>query len=82
MVDQTSGKEEAVLLLNLQQKLTKQNSKREKGSKTTMLEKTDATYATWDAENSMIMACLVNAMEEDISANYTCYSTSKNFGAI
>ncbi|RVW43801.1 hypothetical protein CK203_074064 [Vitis vinifera] len=32
---------------------------------------------TWDAENSMIMAWLVNAMEEDISANYMCYSTAK-----
>ena len=39
--------------------------------------KTDATYRTWDAENSMIMAWLVNAMEEDISANYMCYSTAK-----
>ena len=39
--------------------------------------KTDAAYATWDAENSMIMAWLVNAMEEDISANYMCYSTAK-----
>ena len=39
--------------------------------------KTDAAYATWDAENSMIMAWLVNAVEEDFSANYMCYSTAK-----
>ena len=45
--------------------------------KTTEPEKTDATYATWDAENSMIMAWMVNAMEEDISANYMCYSSAK-----
>ncbi|RVW35201.1 hypothetical protein CK203_101907 [Vitis vinifera] len=39
--------------------------------------KTDAAYATWDAENSMIMDWLLNVMEEDISANYMCYSTAK-----
>ena len=44
---------------------------------TTAPEKFDSAYATWDAENSMIMAWLVNAMEEDISANYMCYSTAK-----
>ena len=44
---------------------------------TTVPEKTDATYATWDVENSMIMAWPVNALEEDISANYMCYFTSK-----
>ena len=37
--------------------------------KTTVQEKTDATYATWDVENSMIMAWPVNALEEDISVN-------------
>ncbi|TXG48737.1 hypothetical protein EZV62_024612 [Acer yangbiense] len=40
-------------------------------------EKTNSTYATWDAENSMIMSWLVNAMEEEISANYMCYPIAK-----
>ena len=39
--------------------------------------KTDHSYATWDVENSMIMAWLVNSMEEEISSNYMCYPTSK-----
>ncbi|KAA8531275.1 hypothetical protein F0562_005984 [Nyssa sinensis] len=39
--------------------------------------KTDPSYAIWDAENSMVMAWLVNAMDEEISANYMCYSTAK-----
>ena len=37
----------------------------------------DPTYDTWDAENSMVMAWLVNSMEEDISSNYMCYPTAK-----
>ena len=37
----------------------------------------DATYPTWDAENSMVMTWLVNSMEEDISSNYMCYHTAK-----
>lgn len=37
----------------------------------------DPTYATWDAENSMVMTWLVNSMDEDISSNYMCYSTAK-----
>ena len=37
----------------------------------------DPTYMTWDAENSMVMTWLVNSMEEDISSNYFCYSTTK-----
>ena len=40
-------------------------------------EKTDVGYAAWDAENSMIMAWLVNSMEEEISANYICYPSVK-----
>ncbi|KAA8547121.1 hypothetical protein F0562_003549 [Nyssa sinensis] len=40
-------------------------------------EKTNPSYAIWDAENSMVMAWLVNAMDEEISANYMCYSTAK-----
>jgi hypothetical protein len=35
------------------------------------------TYATWDAENSMVMTWLVNSMEEDISSNYMCYPTTQ-----
>ena len=35
------------------------------------------SYGVWDAENSMIMAWLVNSMNEDIGANYMCYSTAK-----
>lgn len=41
------------------------------------LQKKNPTFATWDAENSMVMAWLVNFMEEDISANYMCYPTAK-----
>ena len=37
----------------------------------------DAAYATWDAENSMVMAWLVNSMDEDIASNYMNYSTAK-----
>ncbi|KAG6701893.1 hypothetical protein I3842_07G008300 [Carya illinoinensis] len=40
-------------------------------------DKADLSYAIWDAENSMIMAWLVNAMDEDISANYMCYPIAK-----
>lgn len=39
--------------------------------------KEDPTYATWDAENTMVMAWLVNSMDEDISSNYMCYPTIK-----
>ncbi|XP_060973285.1 uncharacterized protein LOC133038863 [Cannabis sativa] len=38
---------------------------------------TDSTYETWDAENSMVMAWLVNSMEEEINSNYMCYPTAK-----
>ncbi|TXG72647.1 hypothetical protein EZV62_001226 [Acer yangbiense] len=41
-------------------------------------EKTSAKYVTWDAENSMVMAWLVNSMEEDNNANYHGYSTTKD----
>ena len=37
----------------------------------------DPTYATWDAENSMVMTWLVNFMIEEIGANYLCYPTTK-----
>ncbi|KAL9462523.1 hypothetical protein AB3S75_000513 [Citrus x aurantiifolia] len=39
--------------------------------------KEDPSYATWDAENSMVMTWLVNSMEEDINSNYMCYLTAK-----
>ena len=34
-------------------------------------------HDVWDAENSMVMTWLVNSMEEEISSNYICYSTTK-----
>ena len=37
----------------------------------------DASHAPLDAENSMVMRCLVHSMEEDISSNYMCYHTAK-----
>ena len=37
----------------------------------------DPMYATWDAENSMVMTWLVNSMNEEICPNYMCYSTAK-----
>ena len=37
----------------------------------------DPTNVTWDAENSMVMTWLLNSMDEDISSNYMCYSTTK-----
>ncbi|XP_074346526.1 uncharacterized protein LOC141685315 [Apium graveolens] len=37
----------------------------------------DATYSTWDVENSMVMTWLVNSMKEDISSNFMCYHTAK-----
>lgn len=37
----------------------------------------DPAYATWDAENSMVMTWLVNSMEEEISSNYMCYPTAQ-----
>ena len=38
---------------------------------------TDEQHAVWDAENSMVMAWLVNSMEEEISANYLGYTMAK-----
>lgn len=40
--------------------------------------KTYATYATWDTENFVVMAWLVNSMEKDISANYVYYPAAKD----
>ena len=37
----------------------------------------DPAYATWDAENLMVMTWLFNSMDEDISSNHMCYSTAK-----
>ena len=39
--------------------------------------KDDPAYATWDAENSMVMTWLVNSMEEDINSNHICYPTAQ-----
>ena len=38
---------------------------------------TDPTFHTWDANNSIVMAWLVNSMEENIGENYVYYSTTK-----
>lgn len=35
------------------------------------------SYAIWDAENSLVVAQLVNAMDEEINTSYMCYSTAK-----
>ncbi|XP_022848803.1 uncharacterized protein LOC111371127 [Olea europaea var. sylvestris] len=40
-------------------------------------DESDPTYATWDAQNSMVMAWIVNSMEEDIRESYLYYSTTK-----
>ncbi|XP_073279534.1 uncharacterized protein [Primulina huaijiensis] len=40
------------------------------------LSEDDPMYATWDAENSMVMTWLVNSMEEEIGANYMCFPTA------
>ncbi|KAL5820794.1 hypothetical protein ACOSQ3_022676 [Xanthoceras sorbifolium] len=39
--------------------------------------KEDSSYATWEAENFMVMSWLVNSMEEDIAANYLGHPTAK-----
>ncbi|CAN1146522.1 hypothetical protein LINPERHAP1_LOCUS1372 [Linum perenne] len=44
---------------------------------TTKPEETATNFATWDAENSMVMTWLVNSMNEEIGANYLGYSTAK-----
>ena len=38
---------------------------------------TDPTFHIWDANNSIIIAWLVNSMEENIGENYMYYSTAK-----
>ncbi|XP_073272345.1 uncharacterized protein [Primulina huaijiensis] len=40
------------------------------------LSEDDPMYATWDAENSMVMTWLVNSMEEEIGTNYMCFPTA------
>ncbi|KAG6507933.1 hypothetical protein ZIOFF_033288 [Zingiber officinale] len=37
----------------------------------------DSLHVRWNAKNSMVMTCLVNSMEENISTNYMCYPTAK-----
>lgn len=39
--------------------------------------KEDLMYTTWDRESFMVMAWLVNAIDEDISSIYMCYLTVK-----
>lgn len=39
---------------------------------------TDLTFQTWDAENSIVIAWLINSMNEDISQNFMLYLTAKN----
>lgn len=39
--------------------------------------KEDLMYTTWDRESFMVMAWLVNAIDEDISFIYMCYLTVK-----
>ena len=48
-------------------------------SETKAPKRTDPAYATWDAENSMVMTWLVNSKQEDIS-NYMCYSMARVMG--
>ena len=40
----------------------------------------DPAYATWDAENSMVMTWLVNSMEEDISSNCILFNGTGMMG--
>ena len=42
--------------------------------------RTNPSYATWNAENSMIMAWLVNSMEEEISSNYVLSYCQSSLG--
>lgn len=39
---------------------------------------TDPSYQIWDAENSIVMAWLINSMNEDISPNFMLYPTAKS----
>lgn len=37
----------------------------------------EPSYATWDAENAMVMTWLINSMNKDIGSNYMYYSTAE-----
>lgn len=37
----------------------------------------DSFFLTWDAQNSMVMAWLINSMDEKISESFMCYTTAK-----
>lgn len=37
----------------------------------------DLSFITWDAQNSMAIAWIMNSMEEDIKEFYLYYSTTK-----
>lgn len=37
----------------------------------------DLSFLTWDAQNSMVIAWIMNSMEEDIKEFYLYYSTTK-----
>lgn len=37
----------------------------------------DQSYATWDAQNAMVMSWIINSMEEDIKEPYLYHSTAK-----
>lgn len=38
---------------------------------------TDPTFSTWDAENSIVMAWIINSMNDEISQNFMLYPTAK-----
>ena len=38
----------------------------------------DPTYKKWRAENAMVMAWLINSMDEDTSSNYVYYTRAKD----
>jgi len=37
---------------------------------------TEQTYKTWEAENSIVMACLINSMDAKIRKTYQFYNTA------
>ena len=43
---------------------------------------TNPTFHIWDANNSIIIAWLMNSMEENIGENYMYYSTAKELGIL
>ena len=45
---------------------------------TTQPDESYPEYMTWDAQNSMVMAWLVNSMNDDIEENYLYHTTAKD----